>query len=155
MLFVDRFGTIYLNHRPIKINAIVSALKSKNTLQQPITLMYDPISLEIDRQNLFQKLRGAFPDSQITFQTAEGDEYAKWLFPTHEPEVLEQVLSKQDLSNQPMEFKPNLLVAQLESYLANLTIQSNRIHAELASFEQGYHQVTSQPNKKCCEQKKK
>lgn len=115
--------------------------------------MYDPISLEVDRQRLFRKLRDAFSDSQIVFQAAEGDEYAQRLFPAHEPEVLDQILSEQEFSNQPVEFTPNVLVAQLESYLAHLTIQSSPVHAEPASFEQGYSRATTQPNKKCCERK--
>jgi biopolymer transport protein ExbD len=155
MLFVDRFGTIYLSHSPIKIDALVPALKNKNTSLKQIVLIYDPISLEVDRQRLFQRLRDALPASQIVFQTAEGDEYAKWLFPAHEPEVLEQVLSRQILSDPKMGIKPEALIAQIESYLTNLTMQSNQFHAELASFEQGYQKATTRPVKKCCEKKLK
>jgi hypothetical protein len=144
IFFVDRFGTVFFNRSPIKNDETILIVNAEKSTRKSIILKYDPISLEADRQRLFQKLRTAFPDSRIIFQTAEDDEYTPWLFPSHRPEVLERILSQQGSSAQLHNNGIEALIGQLEFYLTDFTAQSDRFHAELKSLEQKYQQLTTQ-----------
>jgi hypothetical protein len=126
ILFIDRFGTVYWKQEPIKVDVVFSVLEGQMFSRRSIVLMYDPISLEVDRRRFFQTLRAAFPQSQIVFQAAQGGEYEKWLFPVHKVEMVDMFFDE-GLSSHPLKVGPDAMIDQLVVYLTDILRRSNRI----------------------------
>jgi len=147
VVFVDRFGNLFLQEQSLEQGQVISQLKERTVKGQGITVVYEPFSLESDRKGGLDTLRREFPGYSIKERPVEtGDGYGDKVFPHHRSTVQSEVLSRRNAMWDTLLNHHRQLAEQIRTYIASAGLQLAKIRSEAALLSPDTQHPGTQPS---------
>jgi hypothetical protein len=146
VVFLDRFGNTYCRGDWFDPDEAGPALGGEPTQVKRITLVFEPFSLETDRDRVQDILRKEFPGCSVGRRGAvPGDGYGIVRFPRHQPAVQHEVLSRRAMTWDQLWNGHRQWFGQIQGYLLAFAAQLARTRSDLSVVQQEYQYLTTRP----------
>jgi len=142
ILFIDRFGDVYINKQRIELDNLLQTINKSGKYIDTIDILYAPFSYEFDRKRISTLLKSLFPKATITLKQAKYSDFSELMLKKNNNQLISQILAHRNKILELIAERHQDIFVHLQNYIIKLRKQFTQISTKISVWNEEYKTIT-------------